>query len=195
MTMMQKVFNGALVVGLCWLAYYMHHYLAEHGLATLTDEGKWRLDSTSTGWKMLADALPLTLLGVMVGAGISIPLIAFCYKTADRQAHQYEIEQLKQAVDERRQHIEREFEERRAAIEELREQSYTRIHQADARLKLAKEYDHAVRLREDALDATLAVAYAERDQARQEARNTKFSYQRKVKHAEDLQARLDGIEL
>lgn len=30
MTMMQKVFNGALVVGLCWLAYYMHGQDAAH---------------------------------------------------------------------------------------------------------------------------------------------------------------------
>lgn len=189
---MKQVFVVALVVAMGWLAYYMHTYLGAHAWANQTYDGKWQL--VSTGWKMLADALPLASLGVLVGAGVSIPLIAFCYKIADRQVHQYEIEQLKEAMAEQRQRIERDFEARKAAIEQLREQSYTRIHQADARIKLVEEREQALRQREDALDATLAVAYTERDQARQEARNTKFSYQRKVKHAEDLQARLDGIE-
>ncbi len=188
--MMQKMFVGVIIIGLCWLAYYMHTYLAEHAWATLTDDGKWQL--VSTGWKMLADALPLTLLGVMVGAGISLPLIRYSYCGADKLARQFEVEQRQEEAAEFRAHLKREFEVDRAAIEELKEQSYARIHQADARLRRAEEYDHAVRLREEALNATLAVAYAERDQARQDARKTKFAYQRKVEHAEALQTRLDN---
>lgn len=189
---MKQVFVGVIVIGLCWLLFFMHHYLAAHAWANQTDDGKWEL--VSTGWKMLADALPLTLIGVLVGGGISLPMIWYSYRGADKLARQFEVERRQEEAAEFRAHLKREFEVDRAAIEELKEQSYARIYQADARLKRAEEYDQAVRLREQTLDDTVAKAHAERDEARQDARKTKFAYQRKVEHAEDLQARLDSIE-
>ncbi|WGY77597.1 hypothetical protein [Aeromonas caviae] len=187
---MKQVFVGVIVIGLCWLLFFMHHYLAAHAWANQTDDGKWEL--VSTGWKMLADALPLTLIGVLVGGGISLPMIWYSYRGADKLARQFEVERRQEEAAEFRAHLKREFEVDRAAIEELKEQSYARIYQADARLKRAEEYDQAVRLREQTLDETVAKIEAEREATRVRARNVNFAYERKVRHANALQTKLNG---
>ncbi len=189
---MKQVFVGVIVIGLGILAWYLNGLL--YHSAWIANYAPGQTPEINRGWDILPVAWPLALIGVLVGGGISLPMIWYSYRGADKLARQFEVERRQEEAAEFRAHLKRELEVDRAAIEELKEQSYARIYQADARLKRVEEYAHAVRLREQTLDDTVAKAHAERDEARQDARKTKFAYQRKVEHAEDLQARLDSIE-
>ncbi len=187
---MKQVFVGVIVIGLGILAWYLNGLL--YHSAWIANYAPGQTPEINRGWDILPVAWPLALIGVLVGGGISLPMIWYSYRGADKLARQFEVERRQEEAAEFRAHLKREFEVDRAAIEELKEQSYARIYQADARLKRAEEYDQAVRLREQTLDETVAKIEAEREATRVRARNVNFAYERKVRHANALQTKLNG---
>ncbi len=138
------------------------------------------------GWGAATRLWPVVLVGVLVGGGLIWLLFGWFYVRAEKADHQREIREWEQTVKETEKHALAEFEERRTAIEELRVQSYQRIERAE-------QLVDAVVQREQTLDATLAAAHTERDEANQKARNTRFAYERKVKQLAAIQQRLDNV--